>query len=134
MQRCLELSVASDALGKITTFITSSVLKPFLSKVVVMSDTETKNEQNAAAKNSVGDAPYSGKSRILLATSYADLGYPDLAVGEAYMALMLSDETQDESGEYHIMAYEAAVTDMDDKDPSEQDVVAWVRASVELPA
>lgn len=36
-----------------------------------------------------------------IARAYLDLGYPDLAVGTAYKALLLNDATQDESDELH---------------------------------
>ncbi|KAK3322538.1 hypothetical protein B0H66DRAFT_473309 [Apodospora peruviana] len=41
------------------------------------------------------------------AVVYSDLGYPDLAAGDAYRALLLTDEVSDESFEYHEQAREA---------------------------
>ncbi|APA10344.1 hypothetical protein SS1G_07190 [Sclerotinia sclerotiorum 1980 UF-70] len=38
---------------------------------------------------------------------YSDLGYPDLAAGDSYRALLLCDELKDESFEYHEQALEA---------------------------
>ncbi|CAD6442827.1 fce7b254-8d77-492f-a1c7-da5679c8f9e3 [Sclerotinia trifoliorum] len=37
---------------------------------------------------------------------YSDLGYPDLAAGDSYRALLLCDELKDESFEYHEQALE----------------------------
>lgn len=48
--------------------------------------------------------------RINLAKAYKSLGYPDLAVGDAYKALLLVDEVAEE-GEYHEEALEAANAD-----------------------
>jgi hypothetical protein len=55
------------------------------------------------------DAPYSIEVRIKLARAYKLLGYPDLAVGEAYKALLLIDEVLEEGGEYHEEALDAAI-------------------------
>ena len=52
--------------------------------------------------------PYSVILRGTLADAYRRLGYPDLAVGEAYKALLLIDEICEESAEYHDLALEAA--------------------------
>ncbi|OCL04336.1 hypothetical protein AOQ84DRAFT_120174 [Glonium stellatum] len=52
--------------------------------------------------------PYCIDLRIKLARSYQLLGYPDLAAGESYKALLLIDEVVDEAGEYHESALEAA--------------------------
>lgn len=41
------------------------------------------------------------------AALYADLAYPDLAAGDAYRALLLTDEISDESFEYHGQTHEA---------------------------
>lgn len=48
---------------------------------------------------------------------YADLGYPDLAAGDAYRALLLTDEAKDEGFEYHEQAVEALQTYTDDGKP-----------------
>lgn len=45
-----------------------------------------------------------------MAKAYRDLGYPDLAIGDAYKALLLVDEVAEE-GEYHEEALEAANAD-----------------------
>jgi len=41
------------------------------------------------------------------AIAYENLGFPDLAAGDAYRALRLTDEVQDESGDYHEHALDA---------------------------
>lgn len=56
------------------------------------------------------EQPYSIVHRLRLAKAYRDLGYPDLAVGDAYKALLLVDEVAEE-GEYHEEAVEAANAD-----------------------
>ncbi len=45
-----------------------------------------------------------------MAKAYKSLGYPDLAAGDAYKALLLVDEVIEE-GEYHEEALEAANAD-----------------------
>ncbi|CAO2657515.1 Nn.00g036410.m01.CDS01 [Neocucurbitaria sp. VM-36] len=54
--------------------------------------------------------PYSVVHRLKLAKAYKSLGYPDLAVGDAYKALLLIDEVAEE-GEYHDEALAAAEAD-----------------------
>lgn len=56
------------------------------------------------------EQPYSIVHRLNLAKAYRNLGYPDLAIGDAYKALLLVDEVAEE-GEYHDEALEAANTD-----------------------
>lgn len=56
------------------------------------------------------DQPYSIVHRLNLAKAYRDLGYPDLAIGDAYKALLLVDEVAEE-GEYHDEALEATNAD-----------------------
>lgn len=57
------------------------------------------------------DQPYSILHRLRLAKAYKELGYPDLAAGDAYKALILVDEVVQE-GEYHDDALEAARIDL----------------------
>lgn len=77
--------------------------------------------------------------RINLAKAYRSLGYPDLAIGDAYKALLLVDEVVEE-GEYHEEALEAANTDYlservrglnleagDDAGSEEEKVVSWAQ-------
>lgn len=56
------------------------------------------------------EQPYSIVHRLNLAKAYKSLGYPDLAIGDAYKALLLVDEVTEE-GEYHEEALEAANAD-----------------------
>jgi SET domain len=51
--------------------------------------------------------PYDLILYIERATVHSDLGYPDLAAGDAYRALLLTDEVCDESFDYHEKAVEA---------------------------
>jgi hypothetical protein len=51
--------------------------------------------------------PYDLILYIERATVHSHLGYPDLATGDAYKALLLTDEVCDESFEYHEKAVEA---------------------------
>ena len=48
--------------------------------------------------------PYNVVHYLTRASTYRTLGYPDLAVGDAYKALLLVDEISDESEEYHDLA------------------------------
>jgi hypothetical protein len=59
--------------------------------------------------------PYSLVVRLEISERYARLGYPDLAAGEAYMALLLIDEVRDESGEYHEEALQEMLRDAGEK-------------------
>ncbi|KAI1213238.1 uncharacterized protein F4807DRAFT_256167 [Annulohypoxylon truncatum] len=52
-------------------------------------------------------SPYDLVLYIKRALVYADLAYPDLAAGDAYKALLLTDEVRDESFEYHDRALDA---------------------------
>lgn len=52
-------------------------------------------------------SPYNAETYLERALCHEELGYPDLAVGDAYKALLLTDEVLDESGEYHRLAVEA---------------------------
>lgn len=54
--------------------------------------------------------PYSIPLRLDIAQVYADLGYADLGAGDAYKALLLTDELSQE-GEYHDQVLEAARVD-----------------------
>ena len=64
------------------------------------------------AQNTVRERPYSIKARLTLAHAYAQENYPDLAVGETYLALLLVDEaTGDAGGEFEEEALSAARED-----------------------
>jgi len=62
-------------------------------------------------QNALPIHPYSVVLRLKLANSYRILGYPDLAVGDAYKALLLIDEVVEEL-EYHDLAFKAAKGDI----------------------
>ena len=55
----------------------------------------------------IREKPYDCDPYIRRAACYEKLGYPDLAAGDAYRALLLTDEVLDESGEWHQLAVEA---------------------------
>lgn len=55
----------------------------------------------------IEESPYDCDPYIRRALCYEKLGYPDLAAGDAYRALLLTDEVLDESGEWHELAVEA---------------------------
>jgi hypothetical protein len=63
-----------------------------------------------ALQDATPERPYSIPHRLELAKAYSQLGYPDLAAGDAYKALLLIDEVVEE-GEYHEEALEAAKDD-----------------------
>ncbi len=63
------------------------------------------NERNALT-NQLNETPYDCGCYLQRALCYERLGFPDLAAGDAYRALLLTDELQDESGEYHEQAVE----------------------------
>lgn len=63
-----------------------------------------------ALRQHTPEQPYSIVHRLKLARAYRGLGYPDLAVGDAYKALLLVDEVREES-EYYDEALEAAEAD-----------------------
>ncbi|MCJ1482872.1 hypothetical protein MMC06_003038 [Schaereria dolodes] len=56
------------------------------------------------------DRPYDVLLYVERARLYEKLGFPDLASGDAYKALLLTDEVQDESGDYHDQALDAFKT------------------------
>jgi hypothetical protein len=53
----------------------------------------------------IREHPYCLPLHLENAALYVDLGYPDLAAGAAYKALLLSDAIRDDSDEYHERAY-----------------------------
>jgi len=56
--------------------------------------------------------PYSTVRRLTLGQYYIHAGYPDLAAGEAYLSLLLLDEIDNESAEWHEQAVHAATMDL----------------------
>ncbi|KAJ4357477.1 uncharacterized protein N0V89_002053 [Didymosphaeria variabile] len=77
------------------------------------------------------EKPYSIHHRLSLANAYRSLGYPDLAAGDAYKALLLVDECV-ETGEFHDEALEAATSDYQEQSGSlEEDtdkVIQWAKS------
>ncbi|KAI8966349.1 hypothetical protein F5Y11DRAFT_354485 [Daldinia sp. FL1419] len=63
--------------------------------------------QRQSLTNDLLENPYDLVLYIRRALVYADLAYPDLAAGDAYRALLLTDEVRDEGFEYHTQALEA---------------------------
>lgn len=55
----------------------------------------------------LSDSPYECGCYLKRALCHEILGFPDLAAGDAYRALLLTDEVQNESSEYHEQAIEA---------------------------
>jgi hypothetical protein len=53
------------------------------------------------------NSPYDAQLYLKRSKIYESLGYPDLAAGDAYKALLLVDEIEDASGEYHEQALSA---------------------------
>jgi hypothetical protein len=72
------------------------------------SDDEATELLERRRKLTVGlfELPYNLILYISRAIVHSDLGYPDLAAGDAYRALLLTDEVRDESFEYHDQALE----------------------------
>lgn len=64
-----------------------------------------------ALQDATPEQPYSIVHRLNLAKAYKELGYPDLAAGDAYKALILVDELTEE-GEYHDETLDAARADL----------------------
>ena len=64
-------------------------------------------EQRQQLTEALADSPYDIILYLRRAVVYTGLDYPDLASGDAYRALLLTDEISDESFEYHEQAYEA---------------------------
>ncbi|KAF2022131.1 hypothetical protein BU24DRAFT_363183 [Aaosphaeria arxii CBS 175.79] len=71
---------------------------------------KAKVEEIVRHQTDLADRPYSVVLRIQLAGAYKAAGYPDLAAGEAYKALLLIDEVV-QDGEFHEEAISAAISD-----------------------
>jgi hypothetical protein len=83
-----------------------------------MEETFASFKNHAAANQStnklirdVDDHPYSIARRINLAIYFAVQNYSDLASGEAYMAILLCDELEEDSAEFHDQVLEANSSD-----------------------
>ena len=68
------------------------------------------DRHHSLTKQILGD-PYNAAVYLNRALCHEDLGFPDLAAGDAYKALLLIDEIRDPSGEYHIRALKALSVD-----------------------
>ncbi|KAI8314518.1 hypothetical protein K4K61_004510 [Colletotrichum sp. SAR11_59] len=68
---------------------------------------ETLRERRERLTNALKELPYDLILYLERAKVHSDLGYPDLAVGDAYRALLLTDEVLTEGFEYHEQAVEA---------------------------
>lgn len=55
----------------------------------------------------LAESPYDLILYLQRAVVYSNLGYPDLAAGDAYRALLLTDEARNEGFEYHVQAVQA---------------------------
>lgn len=55
----------------------------------------------------LAESPYDLIRYLQRAVVYSNLGYPDLAAGDAYRALLLTDEVRNEGFEYHDQAVES---------------------------
>lgn len=64
-------------------------------------------EKRQSLTDQLLESPYDLVTYLSRAAVYADLGYPDLAAGDAYRALLLTDEIRDDSFEYHEQAVAA---------------------------
>lgn len=67
-------------------------------------------ETISSVKRLIDSHPYCLPPYVLLAKYYRHSGYPDLAAGAAYKALLLSDAVQDDSDEYHEQAVQSLLT------------------------
>ncbi|KAL8805136.1 MAG: hypothetical protein Q9182_002118 [Xanthomendoza sp. 2 TL-2023] len=74
------------------------------------------------------ERPYSCITYLQRAISHEKLGYPDLAIGDAYRALLLTDEIIEESGEYHKQAFETFESDLGIEWPADS---FWVKSGNE---
>ncbi|KAM0436966.1 hypothetical protein ACHAPT_002682 [Fusarium lateritium] len=74
-------------------------------------DTEARNEQLLDRRSQLTEGlvslPYDLILYLERAVVHSDLGYPDLAAGDAYRALLLADEVLNEGFEYHEQALES---------------------------
>ncbi|QSZ30669.1 hypothetical protein DSL72_000227 [Monilinia vaccinii-corymbosi] len=69
-------------------------------------DTSIFVERRHELTQKLKEEPYDLLLYLERASVYSDLGYPDLAAGDSYRALLLCDELKDESFEYHEQALE----------------------------
>lgn len=74
--------------------------------------------QRAQLTESLLEQPYDLILYLKRAVVHRDLGYPDLAAGDGYRALLLTDEVSDESFEYHEQALDALLAYSSDQLPA----------------
>ncbi|RFU26225.1 hypothetical protein B7463_g10128, partial [Scytalidium lignicola] len=75
-------------------------------------------QQRAQLTDSLLEQPYDLILYLERAVVHRDLGYPDLAAGDSYRALLLTDEVCDESFEYHEQALTALLAHSSDRLPA----------------
>ncbi|PQE05428.1 Wd tetratricopeptide repeat domain-containing protein [Rutstroemia sp. NJR-2017a BVV2] len=75
-------------------------------------------ERREQLTDSLLQSPYDLILYLERAQVHADLGYPDLAAGDSYRALLLCDELADESFEYHEPALETLKARLEEGYPS----------------
>ncbi|CAL8575658.1 hypothetical protein XPA_001569 [Xanthoria parietina] len=73
------------------------------------------------------ERPYSCITYLSRAIYHEKLGYPDLAAGDAYRALLLTDEISDDSSEYHEQALETYYEDVAHEHPLETSWLGTLR-------
>lgn len=79
------------------------------------------------------ELPYNLVLYLERAVVHSELGYPDLAAGDAYRALLLTDEVRDESFEYHERALES-LRPYGVHDPASQRRLELLRIPKEVPS
>jgi hypothetical protein len=84
-------------------------------------------EKRQSVTQSLLELPYDLIAYLERAAVHTELGYPDLAAGDSYRALLLCDEVEEESFEYHEQALQAL------ESRSEAGIPAILRRSVDLP-
>lgn len=84
-------------------------------------------EEHKRLTSELLQSPYDPSLYISRASVYHELGYPDLCAGDAYKALLLMDELEDESGEYHEQASSAFKSRCSSSDTNLEDLtVTWI--------
>lgn len=99
------------------------------------SDDETQRllERRRRLTVALFESPYNLILYLERAVLHSDLGYPDLAAGDAYRALLLTDEVRDESFEYHERALESLRLYAAD-DPASPRKLDFLRIPKEVPS
>ncbi|MCJ1354551.1 MAG: hypothetical protein MMC33_004540 [Icmadophila ericetorum] len=72
----------------------------------------TELEKRQSFTEQLYQSPYNVRLYLQRADCHEALGFPDLAAGDAYKALLLLDEAGDESGEYHDQSYHTLETEI----------------------